>query len=80
MYQLSEASYKLLKGIELTELEGNISFDDDTLSINVSDFQLLLILIHEEIATNGLSADQNSVTANGRNLYALYDELISQKN
>lgn len=79
MYQLTKDSYLLLKGIDLTELGENISFDDGSTSVTTENLKLLLILINEEIATKGLSADQNSVTEHGRQLYALYDELLAQR-
>ena len=79
MYQLTKDSYLLLKGIDLTELGENISFDDSSTSVTTENLKLLQILINEEIVTKGMSADQNSVTEIGKRLYALYDELLAQK-
>lgn len=79
MYQLTKESYLLLKGIDLTEMGKSISFDDSSTSVTTENLKLLLILVNEEIATKGMSADQNSVTEHGKQLYALYDELLTQK-
>lgn len=79
-YDLSSASYALLKSVDLGEMGNSISWDDFSESIQTDNIRMLLIILNEEINTTGLTEDQDGVNNRGRNLYDLYDELLAQKN
>lgn len=78
MFKLSKKNYDLLKTVDLSEMGDNIKFYDDELSLETSDIKLLLVILNEEIVTKGLDAGYDP-TELGRNLYALYDAILMQK-
>ena len=78
MIKLDKKSYDLLRSIDLSEMEGIITFNDDDMSFETEDLRLLQIILNEEIVTKGMK-DQNEVTEHGRALYALYDAILDQK-
>jgi len=81
LFKLDEKQYNLLKTIDFSEINGSFSFDDATLSVEVSDDAVgtFQVIISEEIDVKGLSNNQDEVTPYGRKLYALYDEITYQK-
>lgn len=78
MFKLSKKNYDLLKSIDLSEMGESITFYDDVLSFETSDIKLLLVILNEEIVTKGLG-DKYDPTEHGRELYALYDAILEQK-
>ena len=79
MYSLTKSSYDILKKVNLEEMGTSISFNDFNRSVETDNIELLLIILNEEIAVNGLEPGQNAVNSYGRKLYELYDELLAQK-
>lgn len=78
MFKLSKKNYDLLKTVDFSEMGENIKFYDDELSFETGDIKLLLVILNEEIVTTGLDDDYNP-TEHGRELYALYDAILAQK-
>lgn len=79
--KLDDEMYKLLT----EEVEGAASLiekkDDtslNTLEIEVTDVQEMLLLINDEIVYRGLE-NQEEVNEFGKKLYALYDKILYQK-
>lgn len=57
----------------------HILLDSKANCVETDNLRLLLILLNEEISSNGMTDDQQDVNNYGRTLYVLYDELYSQK-
>lgn len=75
-FALDDASYRLLKELDLSEMENKIVFDDKENTFFTDDVNLLLIIITENIASNGMDAEQETCTEYGRSLYTLHDEIL----
>ena len=82
--------YDLLKKIDLFELSGQISFNDELMAANIPErvifpfesgeeeidgIDALGIVINENIVVYGME-DQNTCTGYGRELYSLYDSVV----
>lgn len=78
-YLLSAENFATLQKVDLTELNGHIRLHEARCAVEIDSLRELLILLNEEIFTKGMTADQQEVNAYGRALYALYDELLSQR-
>lgn len=79
MYYLNKENYAALKKVNLEEMSGTITLDDSAQSVDTENFHLLLIILNEEITVSGMDDRQEHVTSYGKELYALYDELLAQK-
>ena len=78
-YQLDAAKYKLLRSVDFSELGEDIIFYDDVCSFETNNIRLLQIILNEEIACKGMTADQQYASEYGWQLYDLYDEILTQK-
>lgn len=78
-YLLSAKNFATLQKVDLTELDGHIRLCKTHNAIETDQIRLLLILLNEEISLAGMIGDQQEVNSYGRALYALYDELLSQR-
>lgn len=78
-YLLSAENFATLQKVDLTELDGHIRLHKTHNAVETDQIRSLLILLNEEISLAGMTADQQEVNAYGRALYALYDELLSQR-
>lgn len=78
-YQLSPGAFDTLLKINLEQLGDHVVLDRSTYSLRTDRFTLLLILLNEEIAAEGMTPDQDCVNDYGVQLYTLYDELYAQK-
>ncbi|OUP00560.1 hypothetical protein B5F36_13780 [Anaerofilum sp. An201] len=78
-YQLSPSAFDTLLKVNLEQLGNHVVLDRSTYSLRTDRFTLLLILLNEEIAAEGMTPDQERVNEYGIQLYALYDELYAQK-
>lgn len=79
MIVLKKKEYETLKSIDPSEFDEDIIFHDDGLSFEVDDVRSLLLSLNEIIALHGMTANQAECSAYGRELYALYDAIYSQK-
>lgn len=75
-FTLSPSRFQLLKKIDLSEMGSSVLLDDKTCTVQTDDLRLLQIILTEEITTKGLTDDQENVTEHGRELEALYDEIL----
>ena len=77
---LPEKFKQPMQQIDFSEIESiELSFSKDvSISIDEQDYQLLLIIISEEIASKGM-IEQNVVNDYGKLLYQLYDALLPNK-
>lgn len=77
---LAEKYKSTINQIDFSEIDSfRVSFDDGiSVEIDESDFQLLMVIITETIAEQGLE-NQNTINAFGKALYELYDTLLLQK-
>ena len=73
---LSSSHFQLLKRIDLSELGSAISLDESTNTVQTENLRLLQIILAEEITTKGLTPDQQNITQYGKELEALYDEIL----
>ena len=72
--KLTPEQYKLLKEIDFTEIEGDITFDDENCEFT-TDSDLFYVIFNEHIVVYGMDEDQNQCTEYGRRLYNLYDTI-----
>lgn len=80
IYKLSPENYKTLRRVSLLEeIRNSARLNDEECTIQTDNLRLLMILLNEEISTRGMTEDQQEVNAYGLELYALYDELLAQK-
>ncbi len=75
-YKLTEEQYKLLKSLDLEEMEGKIKFNDELFEFETNDVRLLLIILNEIIACDGMDKEQENCTEYGRKLYDLHDTIL----
>lgn len=75
-FTLSPSHFQLLREIDLSEMGSSVLLDDKTCTVQTDDLRLLQIILTEEITTKGLTDDQENVTEHGRELEALYDEIL----
>jgi len=75
-YSLTARQYHLLKELDFSELGPGIFFSDIDQSVSIEDFSLFLTVFTEEIVGRGLDEKQEECTDYGRELYAIYDELV----
>ena len=77
---LPEKFKQPMQQIDFSEIESlELSFNRNiNISVDEQDFQLLMIIISEEIASKGM-IDQNVVNEYGKLLYQLYDALLPNK-
>lgn len=75
-FTLSPSSFQLLKEIDLSEMKSSVVLDEKTCKVKTSNLWLLQTILNEEIATKGLTPDQQNVTPYGRELEGLYDEIL----
>ena len=75
-FKLSDRQYALLKELDFSDLGQSIVFSDEDWSISVEDFSLFLTVFTEEIVGRGMDENQEECTEYGRELYAIYDELV----
>ena len=75
-FTLSPSSFRLLKEIDLSEMESSVVLDGKTCKVKTSNLWLLQTILNEEIVTKGLTPDQQNVTPYGRELEGLYDEIL----
>lgn len=75
-FTLSAEQFALLKAVDFSEMEDSISFDDERYEVSTDNLWLLQTILTEEITTKGLTDDQENVTEHGRELEALYDEIL----
>ena len=75
-FKLTEENYKLLKSLNLEEMKDKIKFDDSNFEIETSDADLLLTIITENIACDGMDTEQEYCTEYGRKLYSLHDTIF----
>lgn len=73
--KLCKKTYMLMKTLDFSELGDNLTYDDNRLSFETTDVDLVLTIITENIAGNGMDEDQEYCTEYGRDLYMLYDEI-----
>jgi hypothetical protein len=59
-----------------SELGSAISLDESTNTVQTENLRLLQIILTEEITTKGLTPDQQNITQYGKELEALYDEIL----
>ena len=78
-YKMSDKQYALLKDLDFSELGQSIVFSDKDRSISVGDFSLFLTVFNEEIVGRGMDENQEECTEYGRELYAIYDELVYRR-
>ena len=62
--------------MNLSELGSAISLDESTNTVQTENLRLLQIILTEEITTKGLTPDQLNITQYGKELEALYDEIL----
>ena len=62
--------------MNLSELGSAISLDESTNTVQTENLRLLQIILTEEITTKGLTPDQQNITQHGKELEALYDEIL----
>ena len=62
--------------MNLSELGSAISLDESTNTVQTENLRLLQIILTEEITTKGLTPDQQNITQYGKELEALYDEIL----
>ncbi len=77
---LPEKFKQPMQQIDFSEIESlELSFNRNiNISVDEQDFQLLMVIISEEIASKGM-IDQNVVNEYGKLLYQLYDALLPNK-
>lgn len=75
-FSLSAKQFALLKAVDFSEMGNSIFFDDERHEVHTDDLWLLQTILTEEITTKGLTPDQENVTQHGRELEALYDEIL----
>lgn len=75
-FTLSAEQFALLKAVDFSEMKNSISFDDERHEVSTDNLWLLQTILTEEINTKGLTDDQETVTEHGRELEALYDEIL----
>ena len=78
-YVLSNANYRHLKELDLSEMGDNIVYDEKNSSFSTNDVNLLLIIIDETIVSKCMDAAQERCNEYGRALYGLHDEILYQK-
>lgn len=78
-YKLSDRAYCLLKELDFSELGAGIVFSDRDKSVSIDDFSLFLTVFTEEIVCRGLDERQDRCTEYGRELYGIYDDLVSRR-
>ena len=78
-YSLSPSAFSTLQKLNLQEMGSHILLVPEVNRVETDDLRLLLILLNEEISSRGMADDQQDVNDYGRALYALYDELYTQK-
>lgn len=78
-FQLSSENFATLQKVDLTKLNGQLRLYETKNAVEVEEICLLLILLNEEISLAGMTDDQQEVNSYGQALYALYDELLSQR-
>ncbi len=78
-YSLSPSAFSTLQKLNLQEMGSHILLVPEVNRVETDDLRLLLILLNEEISSCGMTDDQQNVNDFGRALYALYDELYTQK-
>ena len=78
-FKLSDRQYALLKELDFSDLGQSIVFSDEDRSISVEDFSLFLTVFTEEIVGRGMDENQEECTEYGRELYAIYDELVYRR-
>ena len=62
--------------MNLSELGSAISLDESTNTVQTENLRLLQIILTEEITTKSLTPDQQNITQYGKELEALYDEIL----
>ena len=62
--------------MNLSELGSAISLDESTNTVQAENLRLLQIILTEEITTKRLTPDQQNITQYGKELEALYDEIL----
>ena len=62
--------------MNLSELGSAISLDESTNTVQTENLRLLQIILTEEITTIGLTPHQKNITQYGKELEALYDEIL----
>lgn len=79
MLELSKKSFDILKNVDLSEMGGGITFHekDGVFGIETTNFSLLTAILNDAIVMDGMDEDYN-VTAYGRDMYRLYDELMDE--
>ena len=78
-FSFSNTAFETLQKIDLSEMGNQILLDCETRTAKTDNLRLLLILLNEEIASAGMTNDQQNVNEYGRALYNHYDELYTQK-
>lgn len=62
--------------MNLSELGSAISLNESTNTVQTENLRLLQIILTEEITTKSLTPDQQNITQYGKELEALYDEIL----
>lgn len=77
----NEMSKLLLEEVEdaATLIKSQKSIGSDIIELEISDIKELQLLINDEILYRGLD-NQETVNEFGKKMYALYDEVLYQKN
>lgn len=77
----NEMSKLLLEEVEdaISLVKSQKSIDPESIELEISDIKELQLLINDEIVYRGLD-NQETVNDLGKQLYALYDEVLNQKN
>lgn len=64
-----------MKTLDFSEMGDELKYIDSQNVIETSDADLLLTIINEYIACDGMDENQEYCTEYGRDLYMLYDEI-----
>lgn len=75
-FKLTKEQYKLLKSLDLEEMGEKIKFNDELIEFETDDVDLLLTILTEIIACDGIDKEQQYCTKYGRKLYDLHDTIL----
>lgn len=75
----TQERYDYLKSIDLTGIPPRVLFDDQECALEVFDVRELLICLNDKIACEGMNDDYSAPNEHGAKLYAIYDDILNQR-
>ena len=72
---LSEPSYQFIKGFDFSDIVDGIQFNDDERSVTTGDYELMLIIIHEDMEKREIENEQEHYTEYRKKVLVLFDEI-----